>query len=167
MTREGTVPVERAGPLPLLVATAFGIGYAPVAPGTFGSIPGVALAWVLDRALGPWAVVAAAAVLVPVGIWAAGRAARHFGLHDPRPVVIDEVVGQMVTLAFLPTTPWVLAAGFVVFRAMDVLKPPPARSMESWPGGSGIMADDLMAGVYGNLALRLAALLVPALRGIA
>lgn len=149
----------------LAVATVFGIGYAPVASGTFGSVPGVLLAWGLALAGGPWAVVAALAVVIPLGIWASDRAAARLGATDPKPVVVDEVAGQLVTLAFLPTTWPVLAVGFFVFRALDVWKPFPADKLESLPGGSGIMADDLMAGLYGNLLLHLAAWFFPGWMG--
>ena len=150
----------------IAVATAFGIGNIPLAPGTFGSLPGVALAWGLSTGIGPWAVAVASIVVACVGTWAASGAAAHWGLRDPGAVVVDEVAGQMVALALLPLSPVTMAAGFLLFRVMDVLKPPPARSFESFRGGFGIVADDLMAGVYAHLALR-GVLLVASRAGLA
>ena len=83
------------------------------------------------------------------------------GRKDPGIVVIDEVVGQWVSLLFLPFTPATALVGFLLFRVMDVVKPWPARDFEAWPGGLGIMADDVMAGIYANLLLRVALLVVP------
>lgn len=136
----------------LVLATGFGTGFGPIAPGTWGSLPGVALAWALSRAPG-WAAAMATAAVAAVGVWAAGRAEERFVEKDPGRVVIDEIAGQMVTLLFLPATAPILIAGFLLFRALDVTKPWPARSLEALPGGSGIMADDLMVGLYGNLIL--------------
>jgi phosphatidylglycerophosphatase A len=138
----------------LAVATGLGVGYAPVVPGTFGSLPGVAAAWLLWTFGGSAATTAGLLLVVPVGVWAATRAEAHFGRIDPGAVVIDEVAGQILTLAFLPLTPRVLLAGFLLFRVLDILKPFPARRLESLPGGSGIMADDLAAGIYGNILLQ-------------
>ena len=137
----------------MLVATGLGAGYFPVAPGTWGSLPGLALAWGLARLAGDWAVAAGAAVVSVLGVWAAGRAESILGEKDPGPVVVDEIAGQMVSLLFLPQSPRVLVGGFLLFRALDVLKPWPANRLEDLPGGSGIMADDLMVGLYANLIL--------------
>jgi len=79
-------------------------------------------------------------------------------------VVLDEVVGMLLTLAFIPLTWSGIAAGFLLFRLLDIVKPPPARQLETLPGGLGIMMDDVMAGIYGNIALRLLIYLVPAIR---
>ena len=141
--------------LAMALATGLGVGFAPIAPGTWGSIPGVALALGLARWGGGWAVAAGAVFFAVAGTWAAELASKRLRAKDPRPVVVDEIAGQLVTLAFLPPTLPVLLAGFLVFRILDVWKPWPARRLESLPGGSGIMADDLMAGLYGNLLLQL------------
>jgi phosphatidylglycerophosphatase A len=94
-------------------------------------------------------------VVVAAGIWSASIAERHFGRTDPGEVVIDEVAGMLVTL-FLNPVGWVGAVvGFLLFRAGDIVKPFPARRLERLHGGFGIMADDVMAGIYANLALRL------------
>jgi phosphatidylglycerophosphatase A len=144
------------------VATAFGSGYAPIAPGTAGSAVGLVLFWPLVGR--GWVVQAAACVvLFIVGVAAAGRVAREVGREDPGLVVVDEVVGMWVTLVGLPFGPFTAGLGFLLFRVADVFKPWPARSLESLHGGLGIMADDVAAGVYANLALRVVLLVWPAL----
>jgi phosphatidylglycerophosphatase A len=145
----------REGPprLALAVASVGGIGFAPFAPGTFGSLPGLALYWALHAA-GGWPLAAAGlGVVCAAGVWAGGVAERHWGAKDPGRVVIDETAGQMLALLLHAPAPSVLAASFVLFRIFDVWKPFPARRLEELPAGSGIMADDLAAGVYANLAL--------------
>jgi phosphatidylglycerophosphatase A len=135
----------------LSLATALGVGYVPFAPGTFGSAAGLVLWAVLPAS----PAVQAAAILATfaVGAWAATVAERHFAGTDPGPVVIDEVMGMLVTL-FLHPVGWGGAfAAFVLFRAFDVLKPYPADRLERLPGGLGVMADDLMAAIYANLVL--------------
>jgi phosphatidylglycerophosphatase A len=141
----------RAG---LVLATALGVGYAPVAPGTFGSAVGLLL-WLALPDI-HWLQLLAILVVSVVGIWSGSVAEDHFERRDPGQVVIDEVAGMMVTLAFNPVTGFAwLAAAFVLFRASDIIKPFPVNRLERLPGGLGIMADDLAAGVYANLALRL------------
>ena len=137
----------------LVVATGFGSGYSPFAPGTAGSALGLVLFWPL-AGRPPAQVLAATAVLVLISIVAAHHAARRLGKKDPGVVVVDEVVGQWVSLLLLPFTFGTAMAGFFLFRLLDVVKPWPARDLERLPGGLGIVADDLMAGVYANLLLR-------------
>jgi phosphatidylglycerophosphatase A len=99
--------------------------------------------------------------LFAIGVWAGTTAERYFGGIDPGPVVIDEVVGMLITLAFLPVG-WIGAVvGFVLFRVFDVIKPFPARRFEALHGGLGVMADDAMAAIYANLVLRLLAVAFP------
>ena len=136
----------------LAVATVGGVGYVPFAPGTFGSAVGL-LAWWL---LGPSAVVQGIAIigLFAAGVWSGGVCEGHFRRTDPRHVVIDEVMGMLITL-FLNPVGWVGAIGaFLLFRIADVIKPFPADRLERLHGGVGVMADDGMAAVYANLALR-------------
>jgi phosphatidylglycerophosphatase A len=135
------------------LATGFGVGQVRFAPGTAGSLLGLAV-WAL---LPPSpAVLAAAIVLVfAVGVWSAGIAERRLNRPDPGPVVIDEVLGMLVTL-FLNPVGWAgAAAGFLLFRFFDVVKPYPANRLERLHGGLGVMADDAMAAVYANIVLRL------------
>jgi phosphatidylglycerophosphatase A len=139
--------------VPLALATAFGAGYAPVAPGTWGSAVGLLLWFLLPPS--PLAQAIAIVLVAFAGIWSGSIAERHFGRSDPGQVVIDEVAGMLVTLFFNPVGWRGAAGGFLLFRAADILKPFPARRLERLPGGLGIMADDLMAGVYANVGLRL------------
>jgi phosphatidylglycerophosphatase A len=138
-----------------LVATGLGSGYSPLAPGTAGSIVGLLLFLPLAGFSWP-AQLAATAALTLVGVLAAGRVARSVGRKDPGLVVVDEVAGQWVTFLALPFTPLIALAGFLLFRVMDIVKPWPARDLERLPGGWGIMADDVAAGIYAHLLLRVA-----------
>jgi len=136
------------------VATGLGSGYAPVAPGTAGSAVGLLLFWPLVGRP-PLQVLTATVLLILIGVVAGDHVARRLGKKDPGLVVVDEVAGQWISLLFLPLTLGTTAAAFVLFRLMDVLKPWPARDLERLPGGIGIMADDVMAGIYANLLLRI------------
>lgn len=136
----------------LALATSAGIGYIPFAPGTFGSLLGLLIWWLLpESAVLQFGVIGG---LFVVGTWSAGVAERHFASTDPGPVVIDEVMGMLITLLLNPVG-WIGAAiGFLLFRASDIVKPYPANRLERLHGGIGVMADDAMAAVYANLALR-------------
>jgi phosphatidylglycerophosphatase A len=141
------------------LATGLGAGFSPIAPGTAGSALGLLLFWPLSLASPAWQAVATAALFL-AGTAAAAHVARRVGAHDPGIVVVDEVVGMWVTMLSLPLTPAAAAAGFLLFRVLDVVKPFPARRLEALPGGWGIMADDVMAGAYAHLVLRAALLLL-------
>ena len=137
-----------------LVATGLGSGYSPVAPGTAGSLVGLLLFLPLaGRAF--WIQLAAVVAVTILGVLAGGRLATTLGAKDPGVVVVDEVAGQWITFLALPMTPVTAVAGFLLFRVMDILKPWPARALERLPGGLGIMADDVAAGIYAHLLLRL------------
>lgn len=154
----------RAGPA-IWIATAGGAGYFPVAPGTAGALVGLAavvgLAQLPLHRPGAIAVLAAASLLLcAVGVWAGGKAEEFFRRTDPGQVVVDEVVGQMLTFLLLPHATWKwLVGGFLLFRAFDVVKPFPARQAERIPRGWGIMLDDVVAGLY-SLAVLLTIRLV-------
>lgn len=140
--------------LGLFVATCGYVGYAPIAPGTFGSALGLVVFYAV-RSTGSVPVELAAILLVfLIGIWAGTVAEHHFGGIDPGPVVIDEVLGMLVTLALLPVNAGGAIAGFLVFRVLDIIKPWPSARFEKLPGGLGVMADDGMAAIYGNLVMR-------------
>jgi phosphatidylglycerophosphatase A len=146
----------------VFVATCAYVGYAPVAPGTFGSAIGLAVFYAV-RHHGSTAIEAATiVVLVAIGLWSATEAEHHFGGIDPGPVVIDEVIGMLITLAFVPVGIGGAVVGFFVFRILDVVKPWPARRLEYLPGGFGVVLDDVMAGVYGNLVMWGVVRLLPA-----
>ena len=138
--------------LAVLIATAGGVGYAPVAPGTFGSAVGIGLYFLTRGWPASWQV-ALVLLVVVIGTWTSRVAAEHFGREDPGQVVIDEVAGQLATLLLLDVHAAGALVGFLLFRAFDIVKPWPARQFEAFPGGVGVMADDLMAGVYGWLVL--------------
>lgn len=136
------------------VALLFGVGRVPRAPGTAGTAAAVPVCIALDW-LGPTVYIAATVVTVIIGTWAAGRAAHSMGIHDHPSIVIDEVAGYLVAMAFVPVTPVGLAVGFVAFRLLDIAKPWPIRWFDrAVPGGIGIMLDDLLAGL-GAAALSL------------
>jgi len=140
--------------LGLFLATCAYIGYVPVAPGTFGSAVGLAVFFAV-RSTGSFAVeILAICALFVIGIWSGTQAEHHFGGVDPAPIVLDEVVGMLITLAFLPVNLGGAIVGFLVFRVLDVVKPWPSARFEALPGGLGVMADDGMAAVYGNLVMR-------------
>jgi phosphatidylglycerophosphatase A len=149
----------------LLLSTFGYVGYFPIAPGTAGSAAAIPLHLLL-RWLGlPWLEVAVIVVLCAAGFWAGTVAAQHYGREDPGYVVLDEVVGMLLTLLFIQPLTWSgIGAGFLLFRLFDIVKPTPARQLERLHGGVGIMMDDVMAGIYGNLALRLLIWLIPAIR---
>ncbi|HTB20853.1 MAG TPA: phosphatidylglycerophosphatase A [Bryobacteraceae bacterium] len=138
-----------------LIATWFGCGYAPKAPGTAGSLAGLLIAIALHYAgFGRGMLLLLTAILLVPGIWSASVVARELNKTDPQIVVVDEVIGQWITLAGAAAFNWrTYLAAFVLFRLLDMWKPAPARQLESWPGGLGIVADDVMAGLYGALAI--------------
>ncbi|MEZ5429411.1 MAG: phosphatidylglycerophosphatase A [Pyrinomonadaceae bacterium] len=160
-----------------LAVTTFGVGYIPIAPGTFGSLVGVliylAAAWA-EGSIGVyfsqngWRLAQISAWFQAVnlvlfllfcllGIWAAGRAVLIFGDKDPQKAVVDEVIGQLIVFLFIPFGlgwPFVLA-GFLLFRLFDIWKPYPIDSLQNLPAGIGVCADDILAGVYGGVCLSL------------
>jgi phosphatidylglycerophosphatase A len=149
-------PLPRRNPAAFLIATWFGCGFAPVAPGTAGSLGGlvIAIALYYYGGYGRGMLLLLSAILLAPAIWAAGVVARQVNQTDPQIVVVDEVIGQWITLAGAATFNWkTWLAAFILFRLLDVWKPAPARQLEGLPGGWGIMADDVMAGLYGALAI--------------
>ena len=136
----------------LALATVLGTGYAPVAPGTFGSAAGLIVWWLLPSS--PAVQLAAIVVVFALGSWSGSVAETHFKGTDPGPVVLDEVLGMLITL-FMNPVGWAGAIlGFLLFRVADIVKPYPANRLEALHGGFGIMADDAMAAVYSNIGLR-------------
>ena len=148
--------------LGLFIATCGYLGYVPVAPGTFGSAAGLVVLAAVRWSGSPALELTVIILLFAVGVWSANAAERHFGGIDPAPVILDEVVGMLITLAFLPVTITGAIVGFLLFRLFDVVKPWPANRLEAVHGGLGVMADDAMAGVYGNVAMRLLVVALPA-----
>ena len=138
--------------LAILLATFFGAGYSPLAPGTAGSLAAVAIAVALD--LPPWQYAGLAVLLFLPAVWAADVTARALKKKDPGLVVVDEVIGQWIALAGARSLHWeTYLAAFILFRIFDIWKPPPVRQLEALPGGWGINADDVMAGAYAAVLL--------------
>ena len=136
-------------------ATGFFAGYIPFAPGTFGSIVGIPLCFLLSRTKLSVAILFIL-IFIFFAIWISNRAEKILKQNDPGCIVIDEIAGIMVAFIGLPFNTISLAAGFVTFRFFDILKPFPIRYIErKFAGGAGIVMDDLMAGVYSNIVLRL------------
>jgi phosphatidylglycerophosphatase A len=137
-----------------LLATCLGTGFLPAVPGTCASLAALPCAALLVWLGGPALVLASGAVLFALGMWAADAYMALVQVHDPPAIVIDEVVGQWVTLALLPLDPLVYALGFVLFRVLDVAKPWPANFVDrAVTGGFGVMLDDVVAGAYAGGAL--------------
>jgi phosphatidylglycerophosphatase A len=158
-----------------LAVTTFGVGYIPLAPGTWGSAVAVGIYLLVQRAeinitahcvaagqradvVGAWLTVAslvALLLLIFVGIWASSRATKLFGDKDPQKVVVDEVMGQLIVFLFVPLNiGWqLILAGFILFRLFDIWKPYPIDSLQYLPGGIGVCADDILAGLYGGVCL--------------
>jgi phosphatidylglycerophosphatase A len=147
--------------LAVFIATAAYCGYFPIAPGTVGSVAGLAVYLLVWWSRSPIIEVALIAAVFAAGTWSATHAERYFGAIDPGPVVIDEVLGMLITLAFVHAGWSAALAGFVLFRLFDIVKPFPANRLENFHGGFGVMADDAMAGIYANLALRVLIWLLP------
>ena len=134
-------------------AFGFGFGLSPVAPGTFGSLPGVLLAWLTMPLTLGWRI-AILGALIAAGIWICGESARRLGAHDHPGIVWDEIAGMYLTLLVVPPQigPWL--AAFLLFRLFDIWKPWPIRDLDHrMSGGAGIMLDDLVAALYAALLL--------------
>ncbi len=143
--------------LALILSSCFGVGLIPVAQGTFGTLAGIPLAIALAQA-GPMAGAYVLFFFILLAVWASERSARALEKEDPAEVVIDEVAGLLLTLFLLPATGFNLCLGFILFRLFDILKPYPIRRLERLGGGGGIVLDDLLAGIYANLCIRLVTL---------
>jgi phosphatidylglycerophosphatase A len=138
----------------MFLATGCLAGNMPVAPGTFGSVMGLPLCFLLSG-IGFAAAIFLSALFVLFAVWIAHIAEKIVKQKDPGCIVIDEIAGMMVTLLGLPFNVLTAAAGFMIFRFFDILKPFPIRYLEvKLPGGAGIVMDDVMAGIYSNLVLR-------------
>jgi len=137
----------------LILSTWFGAGLLPGAPGTFGTLAAVPLVLALSG-LGIWFGAVFLLILSGIAIWTAHRSQDLMGRHDPQEVVIDEVAGFLLTMSFIPFSWWGLGLGFLLFRLFDITKPFPARNAEKLKGGLGIVTDDLVAGLYAGICLK-------------
>ena len=154
-----TGPVRRAPRWATLTATFFGIGRLRPGPGSWGSAATVllwaAIAHELPQSLRTPVAIALALLVTLIGIPAATRAARAAAVKDPQFVVIDEVAGQLIALIAVPLSWKTFLAGFILFRAFDIVKPPPIRQLEKLPEGTGIVLDDVAAGIYALMGMHL------------
>lgn len=143
--------------LPVLIATGFGSGFSPVAPGTAGALLATAvwfgLSYFLSAVALLWLTVGFVLVFTILGIWAADRVEPYWG-EDPSRVVVDEMVGVWIALLAAPAGEvWYALGAFALFRLFDIFKPLGIRRMESFPGGIGVMMDDILAGIYSFVVL--------------
>jgi phosphatidylglycerophosphatase A len=158
MTASNQLPARSAAAdrLATWLATWFGCGYFPKAPGTAGTIGALPLYFLVAPG-GPWAVLAAAVAATLAGIWASERVVRRLGAKDPQIICIDEVAGVLITLVPAPHNAAAIITAVVLFRLLDVWKPWPARLAERrLPGGLGVVLDDVFAGAWGAAAVFLA-----------
>ena len=139
------------------VSTVFFVGLIPFAPGTFGTLAGMIFIWVAKPSV-TWQLIILIMTL-SIGIWVSGVAEKDFGQKDCSHIVIDEFVGYLCSIIFLPLTPAFMIAAFFLFRIFDILKPPPIRMIEKLGGGPGIMFDDVAAGIITNMLLQIFRLL--------
>ena len=148
--------------LALLFATAGYVGLAPVAPGTWGSAAGVGLLLLVRQTGSPGLEAVLLAVVLASGVWSATAAERRYGRADPGAIVIDEIAGMLIALFWIPAAWPGLLAGFLAFRVFDIVKPFPAGAAERLPAGWGVMADDVVAGLYAHVTVRVLAAVAPA-----
>ncbi len=135
-----------------MIASVFYIGYLPVAPGTLGSLAALALYYFICNNT----IIMSAVILIVIalGFMTAGKAEKMFGEKDPEEIIIDEFGGMLISLYRIPPTMGYVVTGFLLFRFFDIVKPKPIRNLEKLKGSLGIMSDDLIAGVYANMALQ-------------
>ena len=147
------------------IAGLWGAGRSPLVPGTAGTLATLPAALLASRLLPWWGFLAVTFAVAALAIWSADIATQGMRGRDPQWIVVDEAAGMFVTLLFVPPGLFTVVIGFVLFRLMDILKPFPAAQAERLPGGWGVVMDDLIAGVYANLALRAAGTLYVRLLG--
>ncbi len=138
----------------LLLVTGFGAGYSPIAPGTLGTLIAVPIYLLLSRIPSSLYELTLLALFF-LSIWLSDHAERYFGNKDDRRIVIDEIMGFLVTMLWIPETALSLVIGFFLFRIFDILKPFPIRRLEKVKGGFGIVLDDVLAGIYANVILHI------------
>ena len=143
----------------LLLAAGFGAGYAPIAPGTAGTLVAIPLFLILSLISSPLYELTILAFFF-LASWISGEAQRCWGRKDHPRIVIDEIMGYLVTMLWLPRTLLFIILGFFLFRFFDIVKPPPIRLLEKVRGGYGVVLDDVLAGLYANIVLQIADLFI-------
>ncbi len=138
----------------LFLATGFTSGFLPYIPGTAGTLVGLVSYWLLLRRIPTGGYLLLLLGLIPLGSLLCHKAEGYLGKADAAPIVLDESIGYLTSVAALPYGPFTLWGGFFLFRFFDVTKPPPIRQIQSLGGGWGVMLDDVLAGIYANLILR-------------
>ena len=138
----------------LSLASGFGLGYSRIAPGTIGSLPGFFLVWMFSL-ISPSLQILGIIGLFFVGVWISSQAQQYFEKKDPGTITIDEIVSLPITFFLIPLSPKILILGFILNRILDIFKPWPAYGSQSLKGGWGIMADDMISGIYSNILLHL------------
>ena len=138
----------------LLLASGFGAGYAPIAPGTAGTLIAIPIYLVLSSISFPLYELTVLTFFF-FASWISGEAQRCWGKKDHPRIVIDEIMGYLITMLWLPKTTFFIILGFFLFRFFDIVKPPPIRPLERVKGGFGVVLDDVLAGVYANIILQI------------
>jgi len=138
----------------LLLATGFGVGYSPIAPGTLGTLLAIPIYFFLSEIPFPLYEITLAGFFF-LAIWVSDKTGAVFGKKDDQRIVIDEMIGFFITMLWVTKTPFFILVGFILFRFFDILKPFPIRRFEKVRGGFGVVLDDVMAGVYANILLHL------------
>lgn len=138
----------------IFLATGFFSGFLPYLPGTAGTLIGLASYWLLLRQISTGGYLLLLLGVIPLGSFLCSKAEGYLGKSDAAPIILDEWIGYLISVAALPYGPWALWGGFFLFRLFDISKPFPIRQIQSLPGGWGVMLDDVLAGIYANLTLR-------------
>ncbi len=138
----------------LLFATGFGVGFCPIVPGTMGTLVAIPLYYFLSPISSPLYELTLTAFFF-FSSWISGKAEDYWGKKDDRRIVIDEIMGFLITLLWIPKSALSILIGFFLFRIFDILKPPPIRRLEGVKGGFGVVLDDVLAGIYANIVLQI------------
>lgn len=155
MTKRNTVPPSVWRNPVHFIAFGLGTGASPYAPGTVGTLLGLPLVWLM-AGLSVWVYLFITVALYFFGVWACEKTSNDIGVHDHAGIVIDEVVGYLITMIWVPVNFWTLLIGFLLFRFFDVVKPWPIRWLDKKvKGGTGIMIDDVLAGVFALIMMQL------------
>ncbi len=143
----------------MILATGFGVGYSPIAPGTLGTLIAIPAYYFLSEIPSPLYEITLIGFFF-LSVWISENAETFFGKKDDRRIVIDEMIGFLITMLWVPKTIPFIIIGFLLFRFFDIVKPPPIRIMERARGGYGVVLDDVMAGVYANIVLQFICLFI-------